>query len=281
MQNVPMAQAKEAGNFLRATFTHPIPQVAVILGSGLGDFTSIVRILETIPYTDIPHFMHSSVAGHKGSLTIAEIEGVDGKANKTVLVMEGRFHYYEGYTPQQVTFPIAVFSALGIRQLVVSNAAGGCNPAFSAGDLMLINDHINFTGNHPLIGKNQEPVGPRFLDQTAPYSQRLIDLAKALAAASGVSPREGTYLKMTGPTFETRAEIKMCQAFGADAVGMSTVYEVIMANYFKMEVLGISCITNMATGLSDTHHDHKAVIDVANAASARFSLWVKNIVAAL
>ncbi len=281
MQNVPITEAIEAADFLRATFKNTIPTAAVILGSGLGDFTKIVNILESIDYNDIPHFMHSSVAGHKGKLTIAEVEGCEGKPAKKVLVMEGRFHFYEGYSPQQVTFPISVFNSLGIRQLVVSNAAGGCNPTFSAGDLMLITDHINMTGNHPLIGKNSDHLGPRFLDQTAPYSQRLIDLAKSLAPAAGVAPREGTYLKLTGPTFETRAEIKMCQAFGADAVGMSTVYEVIMANYFKMEVLGISCITNMGTGLSATHHDHQAVIAVANAASAKFSLWVKNIIAAL
>ncbi|AZN35242.1 purine-nucleoside phosphorylase [Iodobacter ciconiae] len=276
MNNVRHEEAKLSAAHLQKAFSHAIPQTAVILGSGLGDFTKIIKVLESISYGDIPHFPQSSVAGHKGKLTIAEV--ADGK---NVLIMEGRFHYYEGYTPQEVTFPIAVFKELGIKQLIVSNAAGGCNPSFTAGDIMIIDDHINLTGNHPLIGKNDDAAGPRFLDQTAPYSPRLIALAESLAAESGVTPKKGTYVKMTGPTYETRAEIKMVQSYGADSVGMSTVYEVIMANYFGMEVLGISCITNMATGLAKTHHNHAAVVDVANSVSEKFSKWVKNIVVAL
>ena len=276
MNNLMLDEAKFAAQYIKDNFKNDIPTVAVILGSGLGNFTKIVEVLETIKYHDIPSFPQSHVVGHKGNLTIAKVE-----SGKNVLIMEGRFHYYEGYTPQQVTFPISVFHLLGIKTLIVSNAAGGINPTFSTCELMIINDHINFFGCHPLRGKNNEIFGPRFLDQTEPYCQELINLAYKVANELGITPKEGVYIGVSGPTYETKAEINSFARLGADAVGMSTVFEVIMANYFKMKVLGISSITNMATGLAKTKHEHSAVVESANMVSEKFSKWVKEIICQL
>jgi purine-nucleoside phosphorylase len=268
-----LEEAQIASQYIKAHFKSEIPKTAVILGSGLGNFTKIVKIIKTIKYHDIPSFPQSHVAGHKGNLTLATIE--DGRL---ILIMEGRFHYYEGYTPQQVAFPIVVFHLLGIKTLIVSNAAGGINPSFTIGDLMIIDDHINFFGAHPLTGKNNDQLGPRFLDQTEPYNKKLIDIAHQTAVELGIKPQQGVYIGLSGPTYETRAEIKAFGVLGADAVGMSTIFEVMMANYFKMNVLGISSITNMATGISKTKHEHQAVVDVANTISDKFSAWVKKII---
>ena len=276
MNNIDISKAQQIADFIKAGFNRPIPKTAVILGSGLGDFTKIVKIVQSIPYTDIPGFPQSHVAGHKGSLTIVELEN-----GKQSLVMEGRFHYYEGYSPQQVVLPIVVFHLLDIKQIIVSNAAGGINPGFCQGDLMIINDHINFTGNHPLIGKNDNNLGPRFLDQTECYNQELIHLALGVAKKLNLEPKQGTYIAVSGPTYETKAEIKAFHTLGADAVGMSTVYEVILANYFGIKVLGISSITNMATGIATTKHDHSAIVDAAAQVTERFSFWVRQIIAEL
>ncbi len=273
MDNILFNEATIATEYINQHFKEDIPTTAVILGSGLGNFTQIVRVLETIKYQDIPSFPQSHVVGHKGNLTIAEV--ADGK---TVLIMEGRFHYYEGYTPQQVTFPITVFHLLGIKNLIVSNAAGGINPKFNVGELMIINDHINLVGAHPLRGKNNEHIGPRFLDQTEPYSYELIDLAKKIGNELGIPHQEGVYIGVSGPTYESKAEIKAFGLMGADAVGMSTVFEVIMANYYKINVLGISSITNMATGIAKTKHEHSSVVNIANMVSDKFSRWVKEII---
>ena len=274
MNNFLLSDAKDAVSYIKSIFKSEIPKVAVILGSGLGDFTKIVKIINSIPYKEIPSFPNSSeVSGHKGNLTLATIDN-----GKEVLLMEGRFHYYQGYTPQQVVLPIIVLHLLGVDTLIISNAAGGCNPHFKQGDLMIINDHINLTGNHPLIGDNDVNLGPRFLDQTQPYNQELIEKTKEVAKKLDIKLQEGVYIGVTGPTYETKAEIRMCQILGADAVGMSTVYEVIMANYFKMKVLAISTITNMATGLSKTKHDHQSIIDSASLISAKFSNLVKEII---
>lgn len=273
MDNILIKEATIATQYIKDNFKEAIPTTAVILGSGLGNFTQIVRILETIKYQDIPGFPQSHVAGHKGNLTIAEVT-----PGKTVLIMEGRFHYYEGYTPQQVTFPITVFHLLGIKNLIVSNAAGGINPTFNMGELMIINDHINFVGDHPLRGKNNEQFGPRFLDQTEPYSPELIKITKEIAHELNIKPKEGVYIGVCGPTYESKAEIKAFGLMGADAVGMSTVFEVIMANYYKINVLGISSITNMATGIAKTKHEHSSVVEVANMVSEKFSRWVKEII---
>ncbi len=275
MNNFLLPDAKDAVSYIKSIFKSEIPKVAVILGSGLGDFTKIVKIIHSIPYKEIPGFPHnnSEVQGHKGNLTLAMVDN-----GKEILILEGRFHYYQGYTPQQVVLPIIVLHLLGVDTLIISNAAGGCNPHFKEGDLMIINDHINLTGNHPLIGDNDANYGPRFLDQTQPYNQELIEKAKEVAKKLDMQLQEGVYISVTGPTYETKAEVRMCQILGADAVGMSTVYEVIMANYFKMKVLAISTITNMATGLSKAKHSHQNIIDSANLISAKFSNLVKQII---
>ncbi|MFN8771267.1 MAG: purine-nucleoside phosphorylase [Neisseriaceae bacterium] len=273
MENVLNNEAKEAAYFIEQYFKTEIPQTVLILGSGLSTFTDLVNVKETIKYADIPHFPQSYVKGHKGNLSIAEVGN-----NKSVLVMEGRFHYYEGYTPQQITLPIAVFNHLGIRKLIISNAAGGINTNFKVGDLMIITDHINMFGNHPLIGCNNDTIGPRFLDQTEPYSAKLIDIALATAFKQKIKLQQGTYLGVSGPTYETKAEIKAFGRLGADAVGMSTIFEVIMANYFKINVLGISCITNMATGLTKFKHKHADIVETGKIISGQFSRLVKDII---
>jgi purine-nucleoside phosphorylase len=248
------------------------PKIVVILGSGLGKFIEKIKVVCSIKYMDIPFFPISYVEGHKGSLSIGEIEG------KYILIMEGRFHFYEGYSSQEITFPIGVFSKIGINTLIVSNASGGINRDFVVGDLMIINDHINFTGINPLIGKNNEQYGPRFLDQTNPYCPSLIEIAKNTAKISGVVYKEGVYIGVAGPTYETKSEINAFRVLGADAVGMSTIFEVIMANYFKIKVLGISSITNMATGLAGKSHEHNEVVNAANLVSDKFSNWVIQII---
>lgn len=273
MDNILYNEANVAAEYIKKQFKSDIPQCAVILGSGLGGFTQIVDIKESIKYTDIPNFPQSHVSGHKGNLTIAEV--ADGKK---VLIMEGRFHYYEGYTPQQVTFPIVVFHLLGIKTLIVSNAAGGINPNFQIGDLMIITDHINLFGNHPLIGHNNDALGPRFLDQTEPYNNGLITKAMLTASKHNINIHQGTYIGVTGPTYETKAEIKAFHILGADAVGMSTIFEVIIANYFGIKVLGISCITNMATGISKVKHEHAEIVERGRIVSEKFSRLIKDVI---
>lgn len=271
MHNFDYSQARQIAAYLEQYFGK-LPKIAVILGSGLGGFTKAVVILKSIPYSQIPGFPASDVVGHKAQFSLVQLD-----SGKKVLVMEGRFHYYEGLSPQLITLPIAVFHALGINSLIVSNAAGGINPGFKVGDLMIIEDQINLTGNNPLIGRNDNAYGPRFVDMSEPYSLKLIELAHKLAKELTITPQQGTYLGVSGPTYETKAEIRAFAALGADAVGMSTIYEVIAANYFKINVLGISCITNMATGIANTKHDHNQVVAAANEVEANFASWVKNI----
>lgn len=276
MNNIDLNNIEPIAKFLKDTFQNKIPDIALILGSGLGNFTQIVKILESIPYNQIPGFPKSSVIGHKGCLSIVELEN-----KKRALVMEGRFHYYEGYSPMEVAMPVVIFHLLGIKKLLVSNASGGINPRFQQGDLMIITDHINFTGNNPLIGANNSEIGPRFLDLTDCYDSELINHAKRVAKKLNIKPQEGIYLGLSGPTYETKAEIRAFHALGADAVGMSTIYEVIMANYFGIKVLGISSITNMATGIAIEKHDHAAIVNAAGLVTEKFSFWVKQIIADL
>lgn len=272
MQNIDLTLAKTASDYIKEQFQiKDAPSAAVILGSGLGGFVSVVSIIKSIDYRDIPGFPESHVIGHKGRLSIAMLEN-----GSQILIMEGRFHYYDGFTPYQITLPVMVFHLLGIKVLIVSNAAGGINSSFKVGDLMIMNDHINFTGNNPLIGQNNDKLGPRFLDQTNPYDINLINLAKELAVDCDINPKIGSYLMLSGPAYETKAEIRAFSFMGIDAVGMSTVYEVMMANYLGMKVLGISSITNMATGLVTGHsHDHNAVLDISKQITHKFALWVK------
>lgn len=248
------------------------PKVAVILGSGLGDLVQSVENLKSIDYKDIPYFPQSTVAGHEGKLVFGTIKGVE------VLLMQGRFHYYEGYTMKQVTYPIYVMKQLGIEKLIVTNACGGINTSFEPGTLMLIKDFINLMGTNPLMGANDERFGPRFPDMSEPYNISFMNTAKALAECIGVEYKEGVYAGFTGPYYETAAEIRAFAGMGADAIGMSTVPETIVANYLSMQVLGIACITNMATGIQNCKHSHERVIETAKKASTDLCRWVESII---
>jgi len=227
----------EAAEAVRA-YAADIPQVGIVLGTGLGSLADAIENPVRIPYGAIPHFPTSTVDTHAGELVIGTLAGVK------VVALSGRFHFYEGYTLQQVTFPIRVARALGIHTLVVSNAAGGLNPQFAAGDLMLITDHINLMGDNPLIGPNDDRLGPRFPDMCEPYTRALVEIAEKRALQLGIKTQRGVYLACTGPCLETRAEYRFMRLIGADAVGMSTVPEVIVAVHAGLKVLGFSAITD-------------------------------------
>ncbi len=247
-------------------------EIGLILGSGLGVLAEEVEAATVIPYRDIPNFPVSTVAGHAGQLVIGQFAG------KRVVAMQGRFHYYEGYALRQVVFPVRVMSKLGIKALIVTNAAGGINHGFEPGDLMLIKDHINLTGTNPLIGPNDDEFGPRFPDMSEAYDRKLIELAAKVGAGQKVRLREGIYAGLTGPTYETPAEIKYLRGIGADAVGMSTVPEVIVANHAGLKVLGISCITNMAAGVLPQKLTHDEVMETAEKVREKFIKLVKGII---
>lgn len=248
------------------------PKIAVILGSGLGDLVNEVRDLEDIPYEDIPNFPVSTVKGHEGKLVFGKINNVE------VLLMQGRFHYYEGYTMKEVTYPIYVMKKLGIEKIIVTNACGGINKSFEPGTLMLINDFINLFGDNPLIGVNDERLGPRFPDMSEPYKLEIINKAKKIGDELGIKYAEGVYAGFMGPYYETAAEIVMIGRHGADAVGMSTVPETIVANYLGMDVLGIACITNMATGIQKVKHSHERVVETAKKVSVDLCRWVSELI---
>ena len=248
------------------------PEVALILGSGLGDMAEEVEDKIAIDYKEIPNFPVSTVQGHKGRLVFGTMRG------KKVAFMQGRFHYYEGYKMEDVVFPVWVFKALGVKKLIVTNAAGGVNTSFKPGDLMIIKDHINYTNNNPLIGPDLEDFGPRFPDMSEAYSKELIDAVKASGAANGIKLQEGTYVFLTGPSYETPAEIKACRILGADAVGMSTVPEVVAANHCGIKTAGISCITNMAAGILDQPLNHREVMETADRVKESFSKLIKSVV---
>lgn len=217
---------------------HEKPKIAIVLGTGLGGLVNKIDVHARIEYRDIPHFPTSTVDAHAGEIVIGNIAG------KPIVALSGRFHFYEGYSMKEVTFPIRVAKALGVKNLIVSNASGGLNPQFRAGDLMLITDHINFIGDNPLIGDNDDSVGPRFPDMCEPYTHRLADLAEKIALERGIKLQRGVYLACGGPCLETRAEYRMMRIMGADAVGMSTVPEVIVAVHAGLKVLGFSIITD-------------------------------------
>ena len=240
------------------------PTVGVILGSGLGQLVERMEDATAIDYCDVPHFPAPTVAGHAGRMVFGRIGKVD------VVAMQGRFHYYEGHDMRTVAYPTAFMKQFGVRTLIVSNSAGGINRDFTPGDLMLITDHINLFATNPLIGLNDERLGPRFPDMTEAYSPRLIGIADSAAGEMGLKFRRGVYAGLSGPCYETAAEIRYLERIGADAVGMSTVPEVIAARYLGLEVLGISCITNMATGIATVKHVHEEVVRIANEASERF-----------
>lgn len=248
------------------------PQIAVILGSGLGDLVNSLEDTEDIAYENIPNFPVSTVEGHEGKLVFGKINGIE------VLLMQGRFHYYEGYTMKEVTYPVYVMKQLGIEKIIVTNACGGINTSFEPGTLMIIKDFINLFGDNPLIGVNDERLGTRFPDMSEPYKLELISKAKKIADELGIKYGEGVYAGFMGPYYETAAEIVMIGRHGADAVGMSTVPETIVANYLGMEVLGIACITNMATGIQKVKHSHERVVETAKKASTDLCKWVVKII---
>ncbi|MCI2254632.1 purine-nucleoside phosphorylase [Domibacillus sp. PGB-M46] len=265
---------EEAAGFLKEKL-NVTPEVGLILGSGLGVLADEVENAVSIPYETIPHFPVSTVEGHAGELVIGTLSG------KTVAAMKGRFHYYEGYSFQEVTFPVRVMKELGIETIIVTNAAGGVNESFEPGDLMLISDHLNLMGGNPLIGKNDSRLGVRFPDMSVAYSRELRKLAKKAAERIGLNVREGVYAGNTGPVYETPAEVRMARVLGADAVGMSTVPEVIAARHGGMNVLGISCISNMAAGILDQPLAHDEVIETTEKVRAEFLAYVKEIVQSL
>lgn len=231
------------------------PRVGLVLGSGLGAFAEEVAERVSIPYTEIPHWPRSTAVGHAGKLVLGKVEGVP------TAVMAGRVHFYEGYTMKEVTFPVRVLGSLGVRSLVLTNAAGGINLSLSQGGLVLISDHLNLQGTNPLIGSNEERFGPRFPDMSEAYDRRYRALARTAAEELGIELREGVYAGLTGPSYETPAEIRYLRTIGADMVGMSTVPEVIVANHLGMRVLGISCVTNMAAGILDRKISHEEVLE--------------------
>jgi purine-nucleoside phosphorylase len=234
-----LEKIKQTADFLRSKVEGAMPETAIILGTGLGPLVDHITDKQVIPYHDIPNFPESTVAGHSGNFIFGTLGG------RRVIAMQGRFHYYEGYDMKTVTFPVRVFKALGVKTLFVSNAAGGMNKEFHVGDVMVITDHINLFPENPLRGKNHEELGPRFPAMTEPYDHRLVRLADTIAAETGLHLVHGVYVGTTGPTFETPAEYEYFRIIGGDAVGMSTVPEVIVAKHMSMEVFGISVITDL------------------------------------
>jgi purine-nucleoside phosphorylase len=264
----------EAASYIKTNLDKS-PEIGLILGSGLGVLGDEIEETVAISYSEIPHFPTSTVSGHKGRLIIGTLEG------KTVIAMQGRFHYYEGYTLQQVTFPVRVMKQLGIDSIIVTNAAGGINENFNAGNLMVISDHINNIGDNPLLGKNDETLGVRFPDMSKAYDPELIQHATKCAEELNLQIQRGVYAANSGPTYETPAEVKMLRAWGADAVGMSTVPEVLVARHTGLRVLGISCISNMAAGILDQPLSHTEVMETTERVREDFLRLVKRIISTI
>lgn len=251
------------------------PKAGIVLGSGLGNLTGEIVVEAAISYSDIPHFPVSTVEGHQGKLIFGQISG------KRVVILSGRFHYYEGYTPAQVVYPIRVLKFLGVETLLLSNAAGGMNKAFKVGDLMIIHDHISLFVVNPLLGKNESSLGPRFPDMSEPYSKVLIERAKEIAASLKIAVHEGVYAGVTGPTFETRAEYRLLHIAGGDAVGMSTVQEVIAARHLGLAVFAMSVITDLGIREEDNIITHEEVLQAAAAAEPKLTALFKGIIESL
>ncbi|HEY4552080.1 MAG TPA: purine-nucleoside phosphorylase [Bacillaceae bacterium] len=264
-------QIENAASFIKGKYKGS-PQIGLILGSGLGVLAEEIEQPDSIPYEDIPHFPVSTVEGHAGRLVAGRLNGVE------VIAMQGRFHYYKGYDFEKVTFPVRVMKALGVEILIVTNAAGGVNESFRPGDLMIITDHINNMGGNPLIGANDVRLGARFPDMSNAYQKQLIQLAKRTANRMDLDIKEGVYFGNSGPMYETPAEVRMIRLLGADAVGMSTVPEVIAANHAGMKVLGLSCISNMAAGMLEQPLTHEEVIETTEKVRADFLALIKTIV---
>ena len=262
-------QIQDAANFIRSLW-QATPRAGIILGTGLGDeLPGEMKVEAEIPYEQIPHFVRSTVTSHAGKLVCGQLGG------KNVVAMKGRIHFYEGYTMQQITFPVRVMKALGVDTLIITNAAGGMNPQFQKGDIMVIEDQINLMGDNPLIGPNDERLGDRFPDMTEPYAKDLIALARKCALENQITTQQGVFVAVTGPNLETRAEYRFLRQIGADVVGMSTVPEVIVAIHGKMKVLGFSVVTDMC--LPDALHPVSLaeIVAVANVAAKKLSLLIR------
>ena len=266
-----LEQIEEAKQYIEAKIKIK-PQLGIVLGSGLGELAEEVEDSVVIKYEDIPYFKTSTVSGHEGSLIIGKFR------DRNVIMMKGRVHFYEGYSMQEITFPTRVMKALGITKLIVTNAAGAVNKEFSEGELMIITDHINMLGLNPLIGKNFDELGDRFPDMTNQYDKDFIQMAQDIANKLDINIKQGVYAYMSGPSYETKSEVNMLRILGADAVGMSTVPEVIVAKHSNIDVLGISCITNMAAGILDIPLDHEQVIEVSNRVKDKFKTLVRGII---
>lgn len=251
------------------------PEIGIILGTGLGGLVNEIEIIDSIPYSEIPNFPVSTVQGHAGRL----IYGKLGK--REILAMQGRFHFYEGYSMEEVTFPVRVLKFVGISHLFVSNASGGLNPEWTVGEIVLISDHINFFPEHPLRGKNNDELGPRFPDMSKCYDERLRSKAKFIALKNGISVKEGVYVGVSGPTFETPAEYKMFRLLGADLVGMSTVPEVIVARHMGLKVFGISIVTDSGVPGEIVEISHEEVQEVAMKAEPKMTLIMKKLIEGL
>lgn len=264
----------EAVQFIKSKYSGQ-PAVGIVLGSGLGSFTNEINIEKEIPYGDIPHFPVSTVEGHSGKLIFGELSG------KKVVAMAGRFHIYEGYSAEKVVFPIRVLKFLGIETLLISNAAGGVNPKFKVGDLMIITDHISQLTPNPLIGKNYKELGPRFPDMSEPYKKHLIQKMRNIAGEKNIKLQEGVYVAVTGPTFETHAEYRMILAMGGDVVGMSTVQEVIAAAHMGLPVFAMSVVTDVGIREEDNVITHEEVLEAAKAAEPNFKALFCELIAQL
>ncbi len=269
-----LKQFNETVKFLKKQYKET-PTVGIVLGSGLGNFVNEIAIEKEVAYEDIPNFPVSTVEGHKGKLIFGKLSG------KTVVAMAGRFHFYEGYSAQDVVFPVRVMKLLGVETLLLSNAAGGVNPSYKVGDIMIIKDHISQFTPNPLIGKNIPEFGPRFPDMSEPYKKHLIEKAKAIATVHNFDVKEGVYLAVTGPTFETRAEYKLIHVLGADVVGMSTVQESIVANHAGMQVFAMSVVTDVGIREEENIITHEEVLEAAKLAEPKLATIFKELVAAI
>jgi purine-nucleoside phosphorylase len=264
-------QVQETVSFIKEK-TNFTPEYGVILGSGLGSFTDDIQIEFTLPYTEIPNFPVSTVQGHKGALVFGTI------GTKKVVAMQGRFHFYEGYSMKEVTFPVRVMKYLGVEKLIVSNASGGVNPNYEVGSIVILKDHINMMPEHPLRGKNDERFGPRFLNMSEPFSLKMIAKAKELAQNLNIKVQDGIYLGLQGPTFETLAEYKMVKIVGADCVGMSTVPEVIVARHMDLECFGLSVITDMGNEGNIETVSHEEVLEAARKAEPKVRILIRELI---
>lgn len=265
------SRIEKAADFLKSRMDFK-PEIGIILGTGLGSLADHIESKTVIEYDHIPEFPVSTVFGHAGRLILGELEG------KKVIAMQGRFHYYEGYTMQEVTIPVRVMKKLGIKLLVASNACGGLNPSFKAGDIMIITDHINFMGSNPLIGPNLEEFGPRFPDMSEVYDKDMVRLLEKVSGTLGIKVQKGVYGAVSGPNYCTKAELKMMIKLGSDTVGMSTIPEAIVAKHCGLKVAGVSCITDMAIPDTMTAPSHEEIVKVAESVKPRFVSLVKHFV---